>query len=226
MEPHLDMNAAFACAFSLSPVVLALHWGTEWNEARDRCQSARQAFEMERLRLVCGEGCLLDYQEAEEELMLAQQAAEDFRNFRVAGATRKVVSQLPGLARVAPRRVPQAVMQQSAQLTQSEAAGAEAEVPSDSAALQDKMSRWETEGERRAKTLGGNLPLVRMMPGREMRMERPKEVQSKKGTALDGFDIGMALSAVVLVPLTLAVFAFPFFIDGIDINSVGPPPMQ
>jgi len=40
------------------------------------------------------------------------------------------------------------------------------------------------------------------------------------------FDIGMGLSALILVPLTLAVFAFPFCIDGIDINSVGPPPMQ
>tara|TARA_B100000780_G_scaffold224001_1_gene163130 strand:+ start:109 stop:219 length:111 start_codon:yes stop_codon:yes gene_type:complete len=36
----------------------------------------------------------------------------------------------------------------------------------------------------------------------------------------------MGLSAVVLVPLTLGLLAFPFFIDGIDVNSVGPPPMQ
>ena len=110
MEPQLDMGAAFACAFSFSPVVLGLHWGTEWNEARDRCSSAQKRFEMERLRLMCGEGactahhierrridrigrltpedaaahtappyragCLVDYQEAEEELMLAKQARQ------------------------------------------------------------------------------------------------------------------------------------------------------
>ena len=56
MEPQLDMNAALACAFSLSPVVLGLHWGSEWNEARDRVSRARKTFEMERLRLMCGEG--------------------------------------------------------------------------------------------------------------------------------------------------------------------------
>ena len=36
----------------------------------------------------------------------------------------------------------------------------------------------------------------------------------------------MGLSAVILIPLTLGVLAFPFFIDGIDVSSVGPPPMQ
>ena len=36
---------------------------------------------------------------------------------------------------------------------------------------------------------------------------------------------GMGLSAVILIPLSLGVLAFPFFIDGIDINSVGPPSM-
>jgi hypothetical protein len=35
----------------------------------------------------------------------------------------------------------------------------------------------------------------------------------------------MGLSAVILIPLSLGVLAFPFFIDGIDINSVGPPSM-
>jgi succinate dehydrogenase hydrophobic anchor subunit len=36
----------------------------------------------------------------------------------------------------------------------------------------------------------------------------------------------MTASAVILVPLTLAVLAFPFFIGGVDISSVGPPPTQ
>mmetsp|Transcript_25467 Transcript_25467/g.64527 ORF Transcript_25467/g.64527 Transcript_25467/m.64527 type:complete len:199 (+) Transcript_25467:62-658(+) len=111
MEPQCDMNAAFACALCFSPLVLGLLWGSEWNEARDRCLSARKRFEMERLRLMCGEGCLMDYQDAEEELMLAKQAAEDFRNFRSARrATRRVVSQLPLSGRAAPRRAPLAAM--------------------------------------------------------------------------------------------------------------------
>ena len=37
---------------------------------------------------------------------------------------------------------------------------------------------------------------------------------------------GMTASAVVLVPLALAVLAFPFFIGSVDISSVGPPPTQ
>ena len=56
MEPQCDMNAAFACTFCFSPLVLGLLWSSEWNEARDRCLSARKRFEMERLRLMCGEG--------------------------------------------------------------------------------------------------------------------------------------------------------------------------
>ena len=213
MEPQLDMGAAFACAFSFSPVVLGLHWGTEWNEARDRCSSAQKRFEMERLRLMCGEGactahhierrridrigrltpedaaahtappyragCLVDYQEAEEELMLAKQArqhlsirhlmhpsathtpciirhactmharrtctllqaANDFRNFRVAGATRQVVSQLPLLGRAAASRTPQAAMAMGGQgqivskpKATPEEAEAEAEVGSEATA--------------------------------------------------------------------------------------------
>ena len=139
------------------------------------------------------------------------------------------------------------------------------------AALGDKMAQWDaTEEEQRAKTLGGNLPFVGMpgKPGRVTRKDQP--------TKMDGFDIGMTASAVILVPLTLAVLqcveravlivphppqgrsmaacalstlrrppsrqavapcaiphvcitqvlAFPFFIGGIDISSVGPPPTQ
>merc|ERR1712127_926275 len=82
------------------------------------------------------------------------------------------------------------------------------------AALQEKMSKWDaTEEEQRAKTLGGNLPLVGM-PGKPSRVTRKD--QPKK---MDGFDIGMTASAVVLVPLALAVLAFPFFIGSVDISS-------
>ena len=182
MEPQLDLSAAFVCAFCFSPVVLGLHWGTEWNEARDRCTSAQKRFEMERLRLMCGEGeahaqhstsapcidrlgvahaggcccahrpsppsrvldglpggrgrahacgagpltpvhppshahapavhtpCIIRHACAVRTRRTLFQAAEDFRNFRVAGATRQVVSQLPLLGSAAPRRAPQAAM--------------------------------------------------------------------------------------------------------------------
>ena len=83
------------------------------------------------------------------------------------------------------------------------------------------MAKWEaSEEEQRSKTLGGNLPLVGMpgKPGRMTRTDQP--------TKMDGFDIGMAISGVILVPLTLAIFAFPFLIGNIDVNSVGPPPTQ
>ena len=175
--------------------------------------------ETERLRLLCGEGCLLDYQEAEAALSEAEQAAEDFQNFRVAGATQKVFRQAQdvALAQLAPRAVRRA--------PQTNMLEAEVEVeepaPTAAASLEDKMAGWEASAEeQRANTLGGNLPLVGMpgLPGRMTRTDQPK------GGKVDGFDIGMTISAVILVPLTLAVFAFPFMMGSIDINSVGPPP--
>ena len=110
--PHLDSAAAAACLFSLSPVVLAYHWGSEWNQARDQLAKASEALRRERARLLCGEGCVLDYEEAEVAVLHAQQVVKDFRNFRVAGATRELYSQM-GIAQrrvVASRRAPQVVM--------------------------------------------------------------------------------------------------------------------
>ena len=89
------------------------------------------------------------------------------------------------------------------------------------ASLEEKMAKWDaSEEEQRSTTLGGNLPLVGLpgKPGRVTRTDQP--------TKMDGFDIGMVLSAVILIPLTLAIFAFPFLIGNVDVNSVGPPPTQ
>ena len=143
----------------------------------------------------------------------AERAAEDFDNFRAADA-QKVFRQTPR----AVRRAPQAVMEAEAEEAPAEAAPT---AQTAAASLEDKMAGWEASAEeQRANTLGGNLPLVGMpgLPGRMTRTDQPK------GGKVDGFDIGMTISAVILVPLTLAVFAFPFMMGSIDINSVGPPP--
>ena len=97
---------------------------------------------------------------------------------------------------------------------------ADGSVPSSaSKALEDKMKGWEaSEEEQRAKTLGGNIPLVGMpgKPGRMTRKDQP--------TRADGFDITMGISAVILFPLAIILFTFPFWIGSVDISSVGPPP--
>ena len=97
---------------------------------------------------------------------------------------------------------------------------ADGSVPSSaSKALEDKMKGWEaSEEEQRAKTLGGNIPLVGM-PGRPGRMTRKDQP-----TRADGFDITMGISAVILFPLAIILFTFPFWIGSVDISSVGPPP--
>jgi hypothetical protein len=194
-----------------------MHWGTEWNEARDRLVRASEALRREKKRLMCGEDCLVEYQEAEVAVLKAQQAVEDFRNFRVAGASQQLFRGTGIATRgvTAGRRAPSAVMEASASdQPANEPADADA-----ASSLEEKMANWEaSEEEQRSKTLGGNLPLVGMpgKPGRMTRKDQP--------TKMDGFDMGMAVSGVILVPLTLAVLAFPFLIGGIDVNSVGPPP--
>ena len=45
-------------------------------------------------------------------------------------------------------------------------------------------------------------------------------------TKVDGFDVFMSLSGVVLFPLAVLLFAAPFLLNGIDVSSVGPPPMS
>ena len=81
------------------------------------------------------------------------------------------------------------------------------------------MAAWDaTDEERRSSTLGGNLPLVGMpgLPGRMTRTDQPDE--------LDGFDLGMNISGIILFPLAIILATFPFWIGNIDVSQVGPPP--
>jgi len=90
-----------------------------------------------------------------------------------------------------------------------------------SSTLEQKMASWDaTEEEARSKTLGGNLPLVGMpgLPGRMTRNDQPDK--------LDGFDVFMNLSGLILFPLAILLFAAPFVMGNIDVSSVGPPPTQ
>lgn len=85
--------------------------------------------------------------------------------------------------------------------------------------LEEKMASWEASAEeQRRSTLGGNLPLVGMPgpPGRATRSDQP--------TSMDGFDVGMNISGLILFPLALILCSFPFWIGNIDVSSVGPPP--
>ena len=87
--------------------------------------------------------------------------------------------------------------------------------------LEDKMASWDASAEeQRASTLGGNLPLVGMpgLPGRMTRTDQPDKV--------DGFDLGMNISGLILFPLAIALFSVPFWIGNIDVSDVGPPPMS
>ena len=109
--PHLDSSAAFAAIFSLSPVVLAFHWSTEFNEVRDRLIRAKEELHQLKIRLMCGEACLVEYEQAEAEVILSHQAVQEFSNFRVAGATQELFTKIRATAS---RRAPQAVMEEKA----------------------------------------------------------------------------------------------------------------
>ena len=43
---------------------------------------------------------------------------------------------------------------------------------------------------------------------------------------LDGFDIGMNLSGLILFPLAILLATVPFWIGSVDVGEVGPPPMS
>ena len=96
---------------------------------------------------------------------------------------------------------------------------AEQETTSAESSLEEKMNKWDaSEEEQRKSTLGGNIPLVGMpgLPGRATRTDQP--------TKMDGFDVFMNLSGLILFPLAIVLATFPFWIGGIDFASVGPPP--
>ena len=143
-------------------------------------------------------------------------ALEHAKQFKLAGATTTL---LQPVIRAARRRMAPVTM--SAPEDAAPPAEAMLAEPTDPSlgSLEQKMASWEaSEAEQRSATLGGGLPLVGMpgLPGRMTRTDQPKK--------LDGFDLGMNLSGLILFPLAIAVFAFPFFLDSIDVNSVGPPP--
>ena len=98
---------------------------------------------------------------------------------------------------LAPSRRPTLRVRCAEEPAEATAATAEpAEAVTASASLADKMSSWEaTDEERKAATLGGVIP-------------KP----SKPGK-MDGFDLGMVVSGVVLTPLAIGVLTFPFWIS-------------
>ena len=86
--------------------------------------------------------------------------------------------------------------------------------------LEQKMASWEaSEAEQRSATLGGGLPLIGMpgLPGRMTRTDQPSRI--------DGFDVGLNLSGLILLPLALLLATVPFWIGAIDVSDVGPPPV-
>eukprot|EP00966_Prymnesium_polylepis_P002900 65938-Prymnesium_polylepis.1 len=92
-----------------------------------------------------------------------------------------------------------------------------AEATTTPSSLEDKMASWEaSEEEARSKTLGGNLPLIGMpgLPGRVTRTDQP--------TKMDGFDVFMNLSGIILFPLAILLFAAPFMMGNIDVSSSAP----
>ena len=42
---------------------------------------------------------------------------------------------------------------------------------------------------------------------------------------IDGFDVGLNLSGLILLPLALLLATVPFWIGAIDVSDVGPPPV-
>ena len=80
------------------------------------------------------------------------------------------------------------------------------------------MAAWEaTEEEQRKATLGGIIPgKLPGPPGRATRTDQPDK--------MDGFDVGMNISGIILFPLAVVIATFPFWIGGLDVSSVGPPP--
>mmetsp|Transcript_3282 Transcript_3282/g.4210 ORF Transcript_3282/g.4210 Transcript_3282/m.4210 type:complete len:143 (+) Transcript_3282:173-601(+) len=68
--------------------------------------------------------------------------------------------------------------------------------------LEEKMKKWEaSEEEIKAASLGG------VVPGRT-----------------DAFDVGLYIAFPFIVLTSLGFAFFPFIMDKIDVNSVGPPP--
>jgi len=215
-EPQFDPRPALGCFTSLAPIVLALHWGTELTAARERVAKMKVKKELEYQACLRGEGCYLAYEEYKTEESLAKQKLQEVADFQIAGATRALLTQygLPKLRSVARRTLP-ATMQSD----DSEPDGGTEPPEAAKSTLEEKMASWEaSEAEQRSSTLGGNLPLIGIpgLPGRMTRTDQP--------ASLDGFDVGMNLSGLILFPLAIALATVPFWIGSIDVGDVGPPP--
>lgn len=222
-QPHLDSSAALGCFVSMAPVFLGIHWGMTFNQAADRVAERKLRLQREYDMCLRGEGCPIRYEEAKVAHDDAQLLLEDARRFQLAGATRTVVTQrlLPQLSSLSFRRRSQAAPFMQTEGTEAPADDATASSSAGAESLNEKMAAWEaTEEEARANTLGGNLPLIGMpgLPGRMTRTDQP--------TKIDGFDLGMNLSGLILFPLAIALFSVPFWIGNIDVSDVGPPPMS
>ena len=144
-------------------------------------------------------------------------ALEHAKQFKLAGATTTL---LQPVIRAARRRMAPVTM--SAPEDAAPPAEAMLAEPTDPSlgSLEQKMASWEaSEAEQRSATLGGGLPLIGMpgLPGRMTRTDQPSRI--------DGFDLGLNLSGLILLPLALLLATVPFWIGAIDVSDVGPPPV-
>jgi hypothetical protein len=234
-EPELAFRPALGCFVSLAPVVLSLHWGMELNAAQDDLDLAKLHEEITYLACIKGEICPVAYEERKAETLAAKRRLQKARTLQLSGATRVLLAEyLPVLrttvphvqhrrtratARLAGRVVRRALVTTMTESSKAAAGNAEgAGLPTMKASsLEEKMASWEaSNGERRASSLGA-LPLVGMPAGPPGRITRT----AGQPTKIDGFDVGMKLSGLILLPLAILLCTAPFWI-----GDVGPPPLQ
>jgi hypothetical protein len=107
---------------------------------------------------------------------------------------------------------------------------------SSAVSLAEKMKSWEaTEDEIRSATLGGIVPGGLSAPGIKGFDGKFGDRNSSEGGGgvtttgagrTDAFDVGLYIAFPIMVLSCLAFVFFPFLINNIDVNSVGPPPMS
>lgn len=232
MAPHLDSSAALGCFVALAPIILSLQWGLELNRAQDRLLCCREVCHDARLAILCGEGCSVEYEQALANLEEAQLEMEEARPLRLAGATQVLLEpytaalrvRLAPLGRSDPAARPFGAVSSRRRLSSPVKASMPQAPAEDSAPqprrgslLPEKVTAWETsEEEFRAKTRGGNLPLMGMPAMPAAHKDRLK---------VDGFGVGMGISLAILLPLSLMLFTAPFWMDSVDLSALSPPPM-
>ena len=101
------------------------------------------------------------------------------------------------------------------------------EIESESTDLDASFARWKASEEaKRVKPFGDKLVPMGMpesFSGDATRTDQASKMDELSKLAFDAF---MILSGLILCPLTLMLFAFPFVIDSIDLQDLGPPPMS